>query len=106
MSDKFIKVIVIDPYATEVREQWIRRGSLTDISNAIGYGCNMFECGYPDNIVTGDALYFDEEGLFGGQSTGFSIGEFQLIMGWAMMKTATAQRPCHRRRSLRMLSSG
>ena len=82
MSAAILEVLIIDPYAREVREQILRKDELRDIYSAIGKGCTNFEATYPRSLGV-QCVYVDGEGLFGGQHAafGFAHDQDQVFMG-------------------------
>lgn len=71
---KLIEVVVIDPYAQEIRLQLVRPGELQDYYNAIGMDCTSFEAAYRPFLKGEDIIYCDEEGLLRSLKRGFTCG--------------------------------
>lgn len=74
---KMLRTVVIDPYARTVYEREIE-DNLSAYYEVIG--CQLVEpfYGFPNSS---HFIYVDEEGLMGGQSCGFAMGEHYKVMG-------------------------
>ena len=70
----FIQAIVIDPYAQEIRLQWVQSATLQDYYDAIGMDCSCFESTHRPFLKGEDMLYCDEEGLLRSLKRGFTTG--------------------------------
>lgn len=75
---KMLRTVVIDPYARTVYEREIE-DTLSAYYEVIG--CQLVEPFYPFTDSGHHFIYVDEEGLMGGQSCGFAMGEHYKVMG-------------------------
>lgn len=75
---KMLRTVVIDPYARTVYEREIE-DNLSAYYEVIG--CQLVEPFYPFTDSGHHFIYVDEEGLMGGQSCGFAMGEHYKVMG-------------------------